>query len=399
MQQQRHPHRLHALGLLLALVLCAAARPAVAQERVEFTAQSVEYRFSEQINFVAEFTSRPIILEGYIFYQVGDDERIWVYEGDVSLNRLDVQVTLDEQNQPQAFTSIEYWFRIASDRGEFFESPHYTFYYDDNRFAWQQVELDSFELMWHSGNSADAAVLLNAANQAVDRVQALLPLPDPQPLTLRVYEHELDAWRVAQLAGYPWEAGHMQPGQGVLLLTRDAQVERQIARELAHTMLYEGLGAQGYANLPAWLREGIASVAQGEPDPQETSQLAAALREGSLPPLYTLCGSFPPRHAAQAAMAHLQSASVVRYLIGRFNETGFGILVEAYARSGDCIQAPQAAFGVDMLQLELDWHTALIAEPPPLLANVDLRSVGGAAGVAILLWGLMRLATRAGGDE
>lgn len=399
MQQQRHPHHPYALGLLLALALCAAACPTAAQERVEFTAQSIDYRFSEQIDFVAEFTSRPMILEGYVFYQAGDDERIWVYEGEVSRNRLDVHVALDEQNQPQAFSTIEYWFRIASDHGEFFESPRYTFYYDDNRFAWQQAELYPFELLWHSGNPADAAVLLDAASQAVRRVQAVLPLPDPQPLTLRVYEQAADAQHAAQLAGYPWEAGHMQPGQGVLLFTRDPQVERRIARELAHTMLYEGLGAEGYANLPAWLREGIASLAEGEPDPQETSLVAAAFRGGNLRPLYTLCSSLPPQYAAQAHMAHLQSAALVRYLIDRFNETGFGILVEAYARSGDCIQAPQAAFGVDMLQLELDWHTALVAEPPPLLANVDLRSVGGAAGVAILLWGLMRLAERAGGDE
>ena len=138
--------RLTWLGFALIAAWFVGVAPALAQSRVEFTAQSADYRFGEQLVFSAEFSSSPVILEGYVFYQVEGDERIWVYEGEISRGRLDVLVALDEANQPRAFTTIQYWVRIASDHGEFFESPVYTFYYDDNRFVWQQASLPPFRL-------------------------------------------------------------------------------------------------------------------------------------------------------------------------------------------------------------------------------------------------------------
>lgn len=364
-----------------------------AQAAAEFTAQALEYRFGEQLHFTAEFASPAIILEGYVFYQSGPQGRVWVYEGEINDQRLVVDVPLEPGNQPQAFSDLRYWFRIASDHGEFFESPIYTHYYDDNRFEWQRAELAPFELYWHSGQAQDAAAALQAAHAGLQRVQALLPLPAPPSLTLRVYQQATDAERAAQSAGYPWSNGHMPPGQGPMLFAGGAEAavfEQQVAHEVAHHVLYAGLGAEGYANLPAWLNEGIASLAEGQPDPQR----AALLQAATLLPVYTLCQTMPT-DPAQAHIAYAQSAALTRYLLERFNNTGFGILVEAYARSGDCIQAPQAAFGVDLLQLELDWRRATF-ETPGLLSQVQWRPLGLAALVALVLWGLARLSTRAG---
>ncbi len=390
--------RLIVLAALVWLAGSVLARPARAQEVVEFGAHTAEYRFGESLEFAAEFSSRAVILDGYVFYQAGDSERIWVYEGDLSRGRLDVTVPLDENNQPQAFAPIRYWFRIASDHGEFFESPQYSLYYDDNRFEWQQAQSGPFSLYWHSGGQDFAAAVLAAAAQGVERVQSVVPLPGPQPVTLRVYAQAADLQRAAELAGYPWAAGHTQPGHGVLLvaLAPDAQAAalRPVAHEVAHLTLYDGLGAEGYANLPAWLNEGIAIWAEGEPDPQQLALLQAAAQAGALPPIYSLCSGLP-QDAGLDQLAGIQSGSLVRYLIQRFNETGFAILVEAYARSGDCINAPQAAFGVDLLQLELDWRTAVFAQPDPL-AQVPWSAMATAAGVAAVLWLLSRLAARSG---
>lgn len=390
--------RVVAHAALVCLAGLALAGPVAAQEVVEFSEHTADYSFAERLDFAAEFSSTAVILDGYVFYQVGESERIWVYEGDINRGRLDVSVPLDENNQPQAFTTIRYWFRIASDHGEFFESPHYTFYYEDNRFDWQQAELAPFTLYWHAGGADFAAGVLAAAADGVARVQTLLPLSAPRPVTLRVYAEQTDLERVVELAGYPWAAGHMQPGAGVLLfaLSPDAQAAglREVRHEVAHLTLYDGLGADGYANLPAWLNEGIATLAEGEPDAQQLVLLQAAAQAGALPPLYSLCANFP-QDPGLAQVASIQSASLVRYLVQHFNQTGFTILVEAYARSGDCINASQAAFGVDLLQLELDWHTATF-EQPDLLAEVPWGAIASAAGVATLLWLLSRLAARSG---
>lgn len=381
---------------LVGLAGLAQARPTGAQEAVEFGAHSADYHFGESLDFVAEFNSTAVILDGYVFYQVGDSPRIWVYEGDINRGRLDVSVRLEDNNQPQAFSTIRYWFRIASDHGEFFESPHYTLYYEDNRFDWQQAQTGPFTLYWHSGGPDFAVAVLAAAAQGVQYVQAVLPLPEPQPVTLRVYAQEADLQRVAYLAGYPWVDGHMPPGQGVLLFALDPSGEnvRRVSHEVAHLSLYDGLGAAGYANLPAWLNEGIATLAEGEPDPQQLALLHAAAQSGALQPIYAMCSAMP-QEAGLAQLASIQSGSLVRYLVQRFNATGFAILVEAYARSGDCINAPRAAFGVDLLQLELDWRNATFEQPDPL-AQVPWAAIASAAGVATVLWLLSRLVARSG---
>lgn len=394
----RNLGRFGALAALVCFAALALASRASAQEVVEFTAQRAEYQFGDSFNFAAEFNSSAVILDGYVFYQVGESERIWVYEGDVSRGRLDVTVLLNDSNQPKAFTAIRYWFRIASDHGEFFESPRYSLYYEDNRFDWQEAELGPFTLYWHSGRPELAAAVLTAAAEGVARVQAVLPLPQPHPVTLRVYANLADLQRAADLAGYPWGAGHTQPGAGVLLFALEPDVPpaalRRVPHEVAHLTLYDGLGAEGYANLPTWLSEGIAVLAEGEPDPQQLALLNAAAQAGALPALYSLCGELP-QEPGLAQVASIQSGSLVRYLVQRFNPTGFAILVEAYARSGDCINAPQAAFGVDLLQLELDWRAATFEQPDPL-TQVPWGTIASAAGVATVLWLLSQLAARSG---
>ena len=144
-------HRLGVLCLAVAFLL-APLRPALAGEVVEFAAQRAEYRFSERLDFYAEFTSTAVILEGYVFFQSGESERIWVYEGEIADDALAVHVALDATNQPKADADMRYWFRLGSDHGEFFESPHYSFFYEDNRFEWQQLDRPPFALRWYNGD-------------------------------------------------------------------------------------------------------------------------------------------------------------------------------------------------------------------------------------------------------
>ncbi len=380
-------------SLLLLAVAVLAFRPGSvqAQGSIEVIEQRADYIFNNSVHFSLAFQSPEVIHEGYVLYQVEGSDRVWVYEGEVSEEQtMNVQVALDASNVIGVFSNITYWFRLGSDHGDFFESQRYNFYYEDNRFTWLTVERPPFTLIWHNGNEAFAASILAAAELGVARAQSLLPLPDPTAITLRVYDNAADVQLLARLAGYQWAAGHTDPQHGLILLSlppgpqQSLEIERQVPHEVAHLMLYQALGSAGYAQLPAWLNEGIASSAELYSDPLQKEVLDVAHEANTLIPFYSLCSSFP-QDGFSARLAYAQSASFIRYLVRTYNSTGFGLLVNAYATNPDCLTASLESFGKDLATLEADWRQATFpaAELPPWSLVIGSAAVAALAVLAI----------------
>jgi hypothetical protein len=350
--------------LLFAALLAFFPVNVQAQGSIEILEQSAIYSFNNSLHFVVAFQSPAVINEGYVLYQVEGNDRVWVYEGEVSEDQtMEVQVGLGAENTIRAFSNITYWFRLGSDHGDFFESQRYSFYYEDNRFSWLTIERPPFTLIWHNGDEAFAASILAAAELGVARAQNLLPLPDPTAITLRVYDNAEDVQLLAQLAGYQWAAGHTDAQHALILLSlqpgpqQSLDIERQVPHEVAHLMLHQALGPTGYAQLPAWLNEGIASTAELYSDPLQKDLLDVANRSNTLIPFYSLCAGFP-QDGFSSRLAYAQSASFVNYLLQTYNSVGFGLLVDSYASNPDCLAAPFESFGKDLIALDADWRLA-----------------------------------------
>lgn len=391
------------IASIFVLLLLLPTQSAQAQGGLEIIAQQVNSLFNSSLDFTATYQSSEKMIDGYVFFQVGNDEQTHVYAGDLDRNHnFAAHVDLDSTNAPKAFSTITYWFRMASDHGEFFESPRYNFYYEDNRYAWQQLEDSPFTLRWHTGDQAFAQAILAAADQGVVRVQTMLPLPAPQPMTFQVYDNVQDVQLVAQLAGYSWLAGHSDPALSLVLFSlapgtqQSLEIERQVPHEVAHLMLYQALGAEAYARLPVWLNEGFASSVEVYSDPLRKELLDLANETDTLIPFFSLCAAFP-QDANSARLAYAQSASFVRYLYERYSQAGFSILVDAYAETGDCLNASVTSFGEDLNALESDWREATFVPQNVIvqdLRSIPWQSILAAAGIALALWALVRRLNR-----
>ncbi|MCW5875633.1 MAG: hypothetical protein KIS85_02005 [Anaerolineales bacterium] len=392
------------LGLAQLSAGSAVAAPAAAQQGVGVIEQSHSYLFNNSFTFRVEFEAELPIMNAYVFYQWPGGGRSWVYEGELLENRiLDVQVALDESNQPPPFSEVEYWYRFADVRGQVHESATYSFYYDDNRYEWSSHQDGPFTLYWYAGDAGYAAAILAAARQGVQRIQALLPGARLSEATLRVYEDAADVQLIAGRSGISWQAGHSDPAAGLLLLAlppgagQSLEIQRQVPHEVAHLMLYQSLGATQYARLPAWLNEGIAAQAELYSDPEAAALLAAAAADSGLLPLAALCAAFP-QDAASARLAYAQAASFVGYLFEQYGQVGFGLLVDAYLQGSDCLAAPQQDFGMDLNGLQAEWAAALF-EPKPQgaaawLAAVPWQTILASAGAALVLFLVLRLSGR-----
>lgn len=351
------------LALSLVAVLAAAASTQ-AQGGIEILEQDVDYRFNAWMRVYARFASDEALVDGQLFLRAEGENQAQTLEAIPNgSNELTVEIDLTEGFVLRPFARVDYWFVVTSEGGSIYESPGYSFSYADNQFTWQSLSRGNFTVSWHFGGQDFGEAILSAAERGAARTQALLPLPSPERVEFWVYDASEDLQAALRLAGYDWVTGHTDPGLGVVLLSiapggqNSLEIERQVPHEVAHAMLYQAASENGYAQLPIWLIEGIASNAEAYSDPQRGDMLQASYSSGALIPLPALCAALP-QDAETARLAYAEAASFVAYLRASFGVAGVGALVEAYASRGDCVNASIEVLGKDLAGLEADWLAA-----------------------------------------
>lgn len=258
------------------------------------------------------------------------------------------------------FSRITYWFQVRRDDGQVVESARYQFIYRDDRFEWQKLQDGIIQVEWVEGDLAFGRAALLAAQNGLSKAQSLLEAEPPAPLQIYVYPDIQSLQEALSLSQTPWLAGHASPKTGIVLVAippgpdQVAEMERQIPHEIAHLLQYRLMG-EAYEQLPVWLAEGVASLAELYPNPDYQRALERALREDRLLPMQSLCRAFP-RETAGAFLAYAQSASFVRYLQERFGRSGLTALTRVYQDGRGCEEGVQAGLGIPLMQLEREWQ-------------------------------------------
>ncbi|HMD80384.1 MAG TPA: peptidase MA family metallohydrolase, partial [Anaerolineales bacterium] len=173
-----------------------------------------------------------------------------------------------------------------------------------------------------------------------------------------------------------WVAGHVNSAAGVVMViiepgpNQSISMEQRIPHELMHVMMYRRVGA-GYQNLPAWLREGTATLAEINPNPDYDVVLTSAGVTGTLIPIRDLCVSFSPNPDA-AFLAYAESRSFVNYLHDTYGSQNLLNLALIYADGLDCERGVERAYGVSLSKLEMDWRRSVLGQNTviPALQNM-----------------------------
>jgi hypothetical protein len=347
------------------LILLGVTRTAAAQASGAVTDVRVEYKFGEQINFLARIQSSIPIQNATVTFRTADGiaqtQPLTVnpdgtagYRYDASLNAL------------PPFAKIVFWFDVALADGTSFTSGNYDFTYADNRFPWQTREEGALRVHWYNGDAAFGDAALDAARRGLDAARALVPMEPTGPIDIYVYATAADLQGALVLGGQSWVSGHASPELGVVMISippgpeQGIEFERQIPHELTHVLLYQSLGPK-YNNLPIWLTEGMATKAEIYPNPDLDASLAAAVESNSLLPLADLCAAFPP-DTGRAFLAYAQSKSFVRFLLDNYGTTGLSALISAYADGMDCEEGARRALEQPLSQLEVRWRESALGE-------------------------------------
>jgi len=355
---------LAAAGLVAALWAPAAQ----AQSGLRITLMPApEYRLNEKAVFRVRAESDQPIVSVSFFLRTPEIVQTFVGEAAFPAGHTRIEAVyelLPDRRQIQLFAPVEYWWVVRDAANREIVSERQRFTYSDNRFDWQTLSEGALSVSWFQGDREFGQRVMDIARAGLQRANRTLLLPAEQlPPRMAIYVYpDLETARPALGASNrAWADGHANPIFGAVIvagsldgLDGSSRLDNEIPHELAHLLIYQMTGAN-YPNVPQWLNEGLAVMAETSPSAAAASRLAAAQRASQLLPLTSLCAPFPA-DSAQAQLAYDQSESVVRYIESNYGASSLRRLLEAAADGLDCNAVVQRGLGLSLPQLERRWR-------------------------------------------
>jgi hypothetical protein len=229
---------------------------------------------------------------------------------------------------------------------------------------------------WYQGDADFGQAALDAVQSGLASVSKWITADLAQPIDFYIYANAEDLQATLTTGDQNWIAGHADPALGVVMVIiepgaeQNILMEQRIPHELMHVTMYRAIGA-GYYNIPTWLREGMASLAEIYPNTDYDRVLAEAARSNNLIPLNTLCVTFPA-NTGQAFLAYAESRSFTGYLQDIYGKAGLLKLSTTYADGVDCDHGTEYAFGVSLPNLDAKWRSSILGQNAwlPALQNM-----------------------------
>ena len=350
--------------LLLTALLFGFTRQVEAQEGIEVADVRIGYEFGEEVRFSAQINaSSPIEGVLLIFRDVKEENtRIIPLEVDEEGR---VRYSYDaSKNLLRPFAKIQFWYQVSLESGESKTSKEYSFSYADNRFDWETREGNNLRVHWSDGDETFGLAALDTARAGLADIELLFPVDLSQPIDIYIYPSPTDLQNALFMGGETWVAGHASPALGIVLLSiapgsqQKILMQQQIPHELAHVLLYRYVG-ENYNQLPIWLLEGTASIAELYPNPDYQLALERAVENNTLISITELCQPFP-RDASQAFLAYAESESFTRYLHTNYGSSGLDDLIITYADGLSCEAGAMRVFNKSLDYLDTHWQESVL---------------------------------------
>ena len=343
----------------------------VLQSALTFESFSVTHTFGAQITFNVTAKSDADVTAAAVLMRTGDSDRTEVIQASVTPSKnLKAQVTRELQAQPiSPFTTITYSWRLTDSQGRTFTSSDQKYTYDDNRFKWQTLERGAIIAHWYTGDLTFGQYIADTGFKSLERASRFINAPLPPKVDVYVYANLNDLQSSLRLMGRTWVSGHADPKIGVIMVTASpdligrADLERDVPHEIAHIMVYQATRA-GYDRMPVWLDEGLAVNSELQPRPDFAAALSDAVKNNSLIPIASLCGSFG---SERAHLSYAESASLVRYILDRPGGAAkIKGLLNAYRDGATCEGGVQQELKVSLIELQTDWQRDVLNSNPLL---------------------------------
>jgi hypothetical protein len=350
--------------LVLALVLLAGLSPLVlAQEGITVTANTYEYNFAEQIVFrlVAESSSEINAIA--LMYRVGGEpvtNRAYPEFNPAKQVEAEYVWRLQRGEIPPG-SDIEYSWRIEDAAGKALETEPITFTYMDNRFTWESLTKSKIILYWYGSDQAFGRRLLDSAVESLTRLEENVGVELEKPVKIIVYQNKDDMEEALISRGAIFEEQIITLGTVVapdimLLHGTHSQVDRTIAHELTHVVV--GLATENpYADIPAWLNEGLAMYNEGDLRGDNARALERGIRENRLISVRSLTSM--TGNPDEINLFYGEAYSVVDFLLNTYGKEKMSELLLVFKEGSLTDDALMKVYSLDQDELEAQWRESI----------------------------------------
>ena len=369
--------------LLIPAILTIAflSHPASAQETLQLGQPEANVAFPNVMTFSLPYSgAEPVSatltydVEKFTCVTVATDVPVEP-DGD---GTLEWQWVMSRSGNPPPGTDVTWQWTVVDAAGNVTTTEPQTVTLQDERFDWQTVEGDRITLHWYRGNVGEP--LLASAEAGLNRLEDEMGIQLSTDVEFWIYGNASEM-RDAVLTISDWAGGVAFTEYNKILIgvppTSLEWGRRVVAHELAHLVLGQfGRSCVGGAR-PTWLEEGLAMVAEGEPESTTENDLRNAISADAFAPIRSLTGAFPA-HDGGALAAYSQSYSIVDYMLDTYGAGNMQQLVLLLADGESYDDALMQIYGLNMDSLENEWRDAIGAAPraiPPTLTPIVAEAV------------------------
>ncbi len=257
---------------------------------------------------------------------------------------------------------LQYQWLVEDVQGREAQTSWASLIFHDSRYDWQILTEADVTLYWYSGSQYFGLQLMDAAQDALDKLAADTGSHLERRGKIYVYATSGEL-RDALIFPTGWEGGVAFTEYGIVaagISSGDLDWGRRVvAHELAHLVIHQ-MTYNPYSDLPTWLDEGLAMYAEGDLRKDCESLLAKAISEDNLISVHSLCSSFPA-DPAQAGLSYGQSYSLVDFLIHTYGDEKMLELLGVFKEGSTCDNALQEVYSFDIDGLEERWRAYISA--------------------------------------
>ena len=354
--------RLAALAFAI-LLLASVYRAALGQEGITVISNTYESLFAEEILFRLEARSESEMEKIVLLYRVGGEEVTnRGYPDFAPAKEVAAEYIMDVQRGEIApFSEIESFWRIEDAAGNRLDTEPLSFVYEDDRFQWESLTQGKVTLYWYDADRAFAQRLLDIALESLARLEEEVDVEPEEPVKLVVYQSKADMLGALVPRGEVFEAevitlGTVVSRDTVLLHGTHRGVEKTIAHELSHVVVH--LATENpYADIPAWLDEGLAMYNQGELPTANREALERAIRENRLISVRSLTA--PTGKPEEINLFYGEVYSVVEFLLKTYGKEKMAELLAVFKEGAAYDDALMKVYGFDQDGLDAQWRESL----------------------------------------
>ena len=376
------------IWLILAVLLFTAPNFIHAQEQISLLDNTVEVYFPSALVFKVKAASQSDITKIRLHYQVDK----------MNYAKVTSEAWLDFTPSPEVETEwvcdmrkvslpagakVEYWWTIETKASDKLVTYSDVIQFDDLRYSWQKLTEGQLNLFWYKGSQSFAEELMDACQQALERLAEDTGVYLENPISLYIYASTEDL-QGAMIFPQEWTGGVAFTEHGIIAIGVPPNEldwgKRALAHELGHMVTHQITFSPYGAFLPIWLDEGLAMHAEGEPDPYLQSWLKKAISQQKLISVRSLSSPFSAK-PEEAYISYAESQSLVEFLIQNYGKDKMLRLLSLLKEGNSCDEALTEVYGFDQDGLDKLWREYITGQThlQPVFENASLRKVNAEA--------------------